>query len=230
VTLKHLLSFSSGYDWNEHVYGFGDSRDSHNQMFTSQDPVEYLLARAMTGTPGAAFHYNSGDTNLIGEVVRRQSPSPTLVQFAREYLFAPLEIDTFAWSGFSLAPGMTFASGGASLRPRDMAKLGQLYLDGGMWRGIQVVSPAWVEASTRMAIPLIDYGALTGYGYNWWLGSSAFRGRRSEFFLAAGWGGQYVFSYPELDLVVVFTAGGFYEERPLSVSNLIEDFILEAVM
>jgi len=231
ITLGHLLSFSSGFHWNEFVYGFDDPRDSHYMMFSSEDPIRHLLGRPLDTTPGALFHYNSGDTNLLGEIVRRASPSNTLIDFAVEHLFDPLGIDAFEWTRFGRAPEVTFASGGASLRPRDMAKLGALYLNGGTWNGTRLLSQAWVDESTEMVVPLIgNYPTLYGYGYNWWLGRFQFSGTTFEYFRAAGWGGQDVFVIPSLELVIVFTAGGYYDPRPLSVNEMIQDYILAAVL
>jgi len=231
ITLWHLLSFSSGYDWNEFVYGFDDPRDSHNQMFAAADPVAYLLARPVVSVPGAVFHYNSGDTNLMGEIVRRASSSATLVAYADRYLFQPLEISTYAWLRFPRDTRITFASGGVSLRPRDMAKLGELYLDGGVWNGTRIVSQQWVRASTTQAVPIGSaHRSLYGYGYNWWLGRSQYQGGTVEYFRAAGWGGQEVFVYRELDLVVVFTAGRYYDTSPLHVEDLLEQYILPAIV
>jgi len=93
ITLDHLLSFSSGYEWNEFVYGFDDPRDSHNQLFATFDPIGHLLARPVVTVPGMVFNYNSGDTNILGEIVRRITGSLTLVDFADRYLFQPLDID-----------------------------------------------------------------------------------------------------------------------------------------
>ncbi len=230
IAVEHLLSFTSGYAWNEFVYGFDDPRDSHNQMFRAGDPIGFLLARPVTTEPGSVFHYNSGDTNLLGEIVRRSAAASTLADFAERHLFQPLDIATYAWIRFSLAPAVTFASGGASLRPRDMAKLGALYLSGGTWNGTRVISEAWVTASTTEAIPLAgSYRTLYGYGYNWWLGRFPYLNGTVEYFRAAGWGGQDVIVVPELELVVVFTAGGYYEPRPLDVEDLIVDYILHAI-
>jgi len=230
ITLAHLLAFSSGYDWNEHVYGFDDPRDSHNQMFNTADPVGFLLGRPVIATAGSAFLYNSGDTNLLGEIVRRTSASENLVAFADRYLFNPLGIDSFSWIRFPLADHVTFASGGSSLRPRDMAKLGALYLSGGLWNGAQIISTSWVDASTEMSTPLIgDYRTLYGYGYNWWLGRSQYKERTVDYFRASGWGGQDIYAYHELDMIIVFTAGGYYETGPLDVNDLIEHYIFEAI-
>jgi CubicO group peptidase (beta-lactamase class C family) len=230
ITLAHLLSFSSGYDWNEFVYGFDDPRDSHNQMFATADPIGHLLARPVVTPPGSVFHYNSGDTNILGDIVRRATGSETLVEFADRYLFQPLGIDRYEWFRFPLADEVTFASGGASLRPRDMAKLGALYVNRGVWNGRRILSAQWVDASVRQSIPLPhNSGSLYGYGYNWWLGRLQYADRQVEYFRAAGWGGQDVYVVPELHMVVVFTAGAFYENRPLSNRVLIEEYIFEAI-
>jgi CubicO group peptidase (beta-lactamase class C family) len=229
ITLKHLLSFSSGLDWNEFVYGFGDARDSHNRMFAATDPVRFLLGRSVGDPPGSRFLYNSGDTNLVGEIVRRGTGSATLVEFAGEQLFGPLGIDSYDWWRFPLADQVTFASGGAFLRPRDMAKLGELYRHGGSWHGRQIVPASWVAASVTMSTPLPNYTTVYGYGYNWWLGRSQFRSREVDHFRASGWGGQDIYVFPELDLVLVFTAGGYYESLPLDYDDLMEDFIFPAI-
>ncbi|NNE48136.1 MAG: serine hydrolase [Rhodothermales bacterium] len=230
ITLRHLLSFSSGYEWNEFEYDFGDPRDSHYQMFNTIDPMGYLLGRAMISIPGSEFLYNSGDTNLLGEIIRKKSSASTLIDFAKENLFDPLGIEDFSWRRFSMVPELTFASGGASLRPRDMAKIGLLYLNSGVWDGRRILSDDWVDASTTMSTPLTgDYQPLYGYGYNWWLGRFAYGATNVAYYRAAGWGGQDVFVFPELEMVVVFTAGGYYESRPLRANDIIEDYILPAL-
>jgi CubicO group peptidase (beta-lactamase class C family) len=230
ITLRHLLSFSSGFEWNEHVFGFDDPRDSHYQMFSAEDPIRYLLGRPVTTAPGEAFHYNSGDTNLVGEIIRNASSAQSLMGFAEDLLFGPLDINSYEWMTIGTDSGFAFASGGISLRPRDMAKLGQLYLDGGVWAGRRVVSQGWVEESVEMAVPLIgDYTTLYGYGYNWWLGRFQFEGAPVDYFRAAGWGGQDIFVIPDLELVVVFTAGGYHEARPLSVNQMIQYHIFAAI-
>jgi CubicO group peptidase (beta-lactamase class C family) len=230
IALEHLLSFCSGFDWNEHAYGFDDPRDSHFQMFNATDPMEHLLGRPMVFDVGGEFHYNSGDTNILGEIVRRTSSSSTLVEFADRYLFQPLDIEAYEWIRFPLADEVTFASGGVSLRPRDMAKLGALYLNGGVWNGEHIVPEEWVNVSTQLHTPLLkQYRTLCGYGYNWWLGRSRFREGEVEHVRASGWGGQVVFVFPELELTVVFTAGAYYDTMPLSMIGLIEGYILRAI-
>ncbi len=112
-----------------------------------------------------------------------------------------------------------------------MAKLGAPYLSGGSWNGNQLISTSWVDASTTMSIPLVgDYRTLYGYGYNWWLGRSQYGERKIDYFRAGGWGGQNIYVYPEFDMIVVFTAGGYCETRPLDVNDLIEQYIFEAIV
>jgi len=231
LALKHLLAFCSGFDWNEFEYGFDDPRDSHYQMFATSDPIGYLLGRPMVSVIGAEFRYNSGDTNLMGEIVRKATSSATLVDYADQYLFQPLGITTYEWLRFPLATDVTFASGGASLRPRDMAKLGELYLEDGIWKSVRVVPEDWVAASRALSTPVPGTNrSIYGYGYNWWLGRSVYLNGTVEYFRAAGWGGQDVFVYPDLKLVVVFTAGAYYDTPPLSVGDLLENYILPAIV
>jgi CubicO group peptidase (beta-lactamase class C family) len=230
IALADLLAMRSGFDWNEFEYGFDDPRDSHHQMFAAADPMRFLLGRPLVSTPGTEFLYNSGDTNILGEVVRRSSSSSYLADFAESYLFEPLGIDTYRWTRMTLADEVTFASGGMYLRPRDMAKFGLLYLSGGSWNGRQIVSSAWVDASKEMSIPLVGYRTLYGYGYQFWLGRLPYGDDGVEYYLAAGWGGQYIYVISEFDMVVVFTAGGYYDTRPISFQGVIENYIFESIV
>ncbi|MFC1553328.1 serine hydrolase domain-containing protein [candidate division KSB1 bacterium] len=230
ISIKQMLAMSSGYDWNEFVYDWSDPRDSHFQLFISEDPIQYLLGRPVERAPGMEFHYNSGDTNILGEIVRRSTSSDNLSDFAETYLFEPLGIEYNYWQSHPLAEYLTFASGGLFLRPRDMAKFGQLYLNEGVWNGRQVISSSWVDASIKQSIPLISNSTYYyGYGYQWWLGQFTYDYRKVNFYLAYGWGGQCIFVIPELDMVIIHCAGGYFDSPPVSYIRIIEDYILKAV-
>src|SRR5262249_9762111 len=125
-----------------------------------------------------------------------------LDQFAREALFAPLGIEDWEWG--RMASGDPGASWGLRLRPRDLAKLGQLVLNRGSWQGRQLVSSDWIEAMTAPQQRLRQGNA---YGYLWWLGSETVDGREIELVSGLGWGGQLLLIAPHLDLVLVVTAG-----------------------
>ncbi len=231
ITLKDMLSFSSGFDWNEFEYGFDDPRDSHYQFFNTSDPMSYLLGRPVVTVPGTEFLYNSGDTNILGEIVKRSSSSNYLYEFAERYLLDPLGIETYHWNRMPQADSFTFASGGMYLRPRDMAKFGALYLNQGFWKGERIISSSWIESSTEISTPFAeDYRTLQGYGYQWWIGRFQLEPEDIRYYRATGWGGQYIIVFPDKDMVVVFTAGGYYENRPISFNDIIEYYIFEAIM
>jgi CubicO group peptidase (beta-lactamase class C family) len=230
ITLEHMLSMSSGIPWDE-GYSYTDPRNDLNQMFYGEDPVRYVLEKPIVAPPGSEFIYNSGTTNLLGEVVRR-STGLTLLEFARQHLLAPLGIDSADWIPFPNAPHIAVASSTLYLRPRDMAKIGQLYLQGGAWKGERIVSEGWVTESARESIRVPPSsspiaGLIHGYGYQWWRGT--FSNGDTETYFAAGWGGQFIFVLPDLDMVVVLT-GGQFEGDYQGFHDLINDHLLVAAL
>ena len=135
----------------------------------------------------------------------RKATGRPLDEFARETLFEPLGITRVEWSRVK---GDTDAGGGLRLRPRDMAKIGELVRAGGRWKDQQIVSRAWIESSTAEKIKGTDNQS---YGYLWWLGRSRYNGRVVYWIGALGRGGQSIRIVPELDLVVTVTAG-YYQD------------------
>ena len=230
ITLAHMLAMASGLPWNED-YPYDDPRNDLTSMVFSEDPIAYVLGKSNVAAPGMQFIYNSGTTNLLGEVVRRASDM-TLRAFAEQHLFAPLGITGYEWYAFPNAPGMAVASSALYLRPRDMAKIGQTYLDAGVWNGARVVSADWVTGSTARVIdvpasenPVPAY--LHGYGRQWWLGT--FPATNTDFYTAAGWGGQFIIVIPGYDMVVVITAGDFDHPTYDALLGMVDDYVLAAV-
>ena len=142
--------------------------------------------------------------------------------FADEYLFEPLGITDYKWD--YLNSEIIHASGNLELRPRDMAKLGYLFLKGGTWKGERIVSEEWIEESTKSHI-LPSW--TDGYGYQWWIETYNSNSTPTDSFFAAGWGGQRITVFPSLDMVVVFTGGNYVGEDP--VDDIITHYILSAV-
>ena len=105
-----------------------------------------------TAPAGQEFFYNTGALTLMSAIVRKAVGRP-LDEFAREALFAPLGITDFEWIRVK---GDTDAGGGLRLRPRDMAKIGQLALAGGRWNDRQIVSKAWIDASMTPRLEATD--------------------------------------------------------------------------
>jgi CubicO group peptidase (beta-lactamase class C family) len=203
IQLVHALTMSMGLAWVEATPSTGDDNDEV-RMHRAPDPCRYVLGLPVTAPAGQAFFYNTGALTLVSAVIRKATGRP-LDEFARETLFEPLGITGVEWTRVK---GDTDAGGGLRLRPRDMAKIGQLVLAGGSWNDRQIVSKAWIETSTAPKLKATDDQS---YGYLWWLGRSRLNGREVHWVGALGRGGQSIRIVPELDLVVAVTAG-YYQD------------------
>jgi CubicO group peptidase (beta-lactamase class C family) len=221
ITLKDLLTMSSGLDWNEGEYPLSDMRNDLIQLFIVPDPVEYVLAKPVVHAPGTHWYYNGGGTNVLGEVIR-QTTGLRMDDFASEHLFAPLGITDYEWDHIN--PDVIHASGNLRLRPRDMAKFGYLFLNGGLWDDKRIISKRWIEESTQEHVSFSQGG---GYGYQWWLRTYDSESGSVDAFYAAGWGGQKIIVFPSLDMVVVFTGGNYVSQDP--TDEIVSRFILPAV-
>jgi CubicO group peptidase (beta-lactamase class C family) len=222
ITLEHLLTMTSGFECNEMELPYSDTRNDLVQLFIVSDPIEYILAKPAIHEPGTEWYYSGGNTNLLGEIIR-ETTGLRMDDFAAEHLFAPLGITNYEWDYIN--PDMVHASGNLRLRPRDMAKFGALYLNGGVWNGERIVSEAWVEASTAEHVSL-SWGG--GYGYQWWQRTYKAGATSVDSFYAAGWGGQRITVFPSLDMVVVFTGGNYVQQEP--VDEIISRYILPAAL
>jgi len=222
ITLKHLLTMSAGLDWDEHTYSYFDSRNPHNRMYNSPDPIKFLLELPIANEPGTTFLYNSGLSILLGGIIRNTT-SFYANQLAEQYLFAPLGIEEYQWE--VIGNGTIQCGGGLRLRPRDMGKFGQLYLNGGTWKGMRIISRSWVEESVKKHI---DATSRMGYGFQWWTEQHRWNGQIIGSFSARGWGGQRIFVFPDLVLVVVFTGGNYYTTADPALTML-DQYILPAV-
>ena len=208
LTLRHALTMSAGLDWNESI-PYTDPRNDEIGMTRSIDPVRYVLSRPFVAEPAAVWNYNGGLTQLLGTIVQRSTGQP-LADYAHTVLFEPLKISDVEWVG-DLA-GVPAAASGLRLRPRDLAKIGSLYLHEGRWRGRQIVPAAWVRESTRRHLalrPAVSAFGTHGYGYQWWHNCYRTGWATFETYTAAGNGQQRVFAVPELDLVMTVLAGRY---------------------
>ncbi len=221
ITLAYLLTMTSGLEWNEMEFPYSNTRNDLVQLFIVSDPIEYILAKPVVNEPGTIWYYNGGGTNLLGEVIR-EATGMRMDVFADEYLFEPLGITDYEWD--YLNSEIIHASGNLELRPRDMAKLGYLFLKGGTWQGERIVSEEWIAESTKSHI---SPSWADGYGYQWWIETYHSNSTPVDSFYAAGWGGQRITVFPSLDMVVVFTGGNYVGENP--IDDIITHYILPAV-
>jgi CubicO group peptidase (beta-lactamase class C family) len=191
ITLKHLLTMSSGLEWSEPLR----SGLSDNWALTdSNSPADYFFNRPVAAQPGEMFNYNTGGSHLLSMIVA-DAAGVAAVDYVERALLAPLGIDRYMWQKDST--GHTLGGSGLALAPADLLRYGQLYLQRGVWEGEQILPEEWVDESTR---PHITTQNGVDYGYQWWV-------RPNGIYNALGWGGQQVIVLPKQDMVVVFTAG-----------------------
>jgi len=203
LQVRHLLTMTSGTEWRR-----------RGPPPAGPALLRAALAHPPAAPPGDRWHYSDLDADLLAVVLQRA----TGVQadaYAARYLFAPLAISGWDWEAGKI-DGFPRLYGNLRLRPRDMAKLGQLVLGGGVWKGRQVVPAAWIHESTRQQVEADG----AGYGYLWWREPvpPAFP---SEVISARGVGSQLVYVAPELDLVAVVTGGNQLNDRMFDIGRLL---------
>lgn len=184
MTVENLLTMRSGFACTSHGGGSTDE-----QMWASPDWVQFSLDLPMATEPGAGYNYCSQNSHLLSAIVQETTGMNALA-FAEEHLIEPLGIGNTVWP--TDPQGVSRGWGEMKMAPRDMAKLGYLFLNEGVWEDKQVVSAEWVEAAT---VPEQS----TTYGYQWWL--------KPEYgaYWATGVGGQNIFVVPDKELIVVTT-------------------------
>ncbi len=219
LTLRHLLTMSTGLEWHEEA---PYTNDSLGRMVRSRDWVQFILDQPMIAEPGEVFAYNSGVSHLLSALIQ-QTTGQTAQDYAKEKLFDPLGFSDVPWQ--TDPQGRAIGGWGLSLTAREMAKLGLLYLYEGAWDGEQLVPKAWVEQSTTQHIQgegaEHGYGYGYGYGFQWWIIPEL----SPRAFAALGLMGQHILVIPEQDLVVVFAS----EDVQIDLIALTENVILPGV-
>ncbi len=224
IRLDHVLSMSGGLAWDESSLPYSDSDNDWIRASRADDPIGFALSRPVVADPGTQFNYH-GVYSIFPSYLIQREVGVSAEEFAVENLFAPMGITEWEWE--TIASGLTDTDGGLYLRPRDMLKLGQLYLDGGVWSGDRIVSAAWVEESTQRRI--VNEG-MPDYCLLWWCDDFHYGDRSTYTYFASGHGGQKIFVFPSFDLVVVLTHQVFdngYGE--LNNIGILSRYVLPAV-
>ena len=232
ITIEHLLTMTSGLQWNEWNAPHGTSANDVDRLYFEcyNDPLSCVLERPLVSAPGESFTYNGGGIIMLGEILRNAT-GMDIVQFSKQYLFGPTEVDSLQWDSFP--KGEIEAASGLHLKPRDMLKFGITYLNGGVWNGERILPEDWVKKSSvvygnndRINIPIEDSGK-NGYGYTWWISEVGSGSNRTSIYRANGWGGQVIMVLPDKNMVVVFTGGNYSAKSHLF--EILERFILPAI-
>jgi CubicO group peptidase (beta-lactamase class C family) len=189
VTLWEWLTMTSGLQW--------DAAGDWQRLLAAPDWVAMTLGLPVTGIPTQTYVYNTGGSHVLGVMVAAAAGKP-LETFAQDVLWKPLGIKPGDW--MRSPQGEVCGGSGLELTPRDMLKLGFLYLHGGAWDGEQIMTPEYVANATTWQSAGDATGGWAGYGYQWWI-TATDAGYPSYF--ALGYGGQHIYVVPALDLVVV---------------------------
>ncbi|MBA2682143.1 MAG: serine hydrolase [Ktedonobacteraceae bacterium] len=218
IILRHLLTMTSGID---SITSGRLHPEEHKSV------LETIFAAPLSSPPGSTFRYSDPGVDLLGEVLSQALPTD-LLTFATEHLFHPLGIETSEQSGFrwdlDFYGNLYRGGSGIHMTPRDMAKFGYLYLNGGTWEGQPLIPASYVQASSHAQNPG-GWPEEDAYGFLWWI--TALEGHAA--FYAAGVGGQYTYIVPDLDLLVVISSE--YERRSgAPQKELLSRFVLPSVI
>ena len=209
ITMRHLLTMTSGLQWDENT-PYLDPKNSEIQMDVSDDPVQFILSRKLTSVPGTTWNYSAASATLLGEILRKAT-GERLDQFARKNLFAPLGIKKYIWEPMLKDKDMTAAAWGLRLRSRDLAKFGLLYMNDGKWGNKQVLDSDWVKQSLKAQVlrPSESPKTVLGYGFQFWTEPLTLPRYKTDLPFAMGRGGQLIIFWRSMDMVLVFTGGNY---------------------
>jgi CubicO group peptidase (beta-lactamase class C family) len=231
ITVEDLLSMSSLLECDDQNQY---SRGNEESMYLLEDWTQFALDLPVRGFPdwvtkpqdapyGRSFSYCTAGPTLLGPLLEKAT-GEKVDQFAARTLFGPLGITRVKWQYTPAGPAMT--GGGLGLRSRDLLKLGQLYLDGGVWRGKRIVSAGWVRQSMS---PHAQVDENTDYGYFWWIKTFRQDGQAHRAVMMSGSGGNKVAVIPEQRMVVVITTTNFQVRQPHAISEkLLTDYVFKA--
>jgi CubicO group peptidase (beta-lactamase class C family) len=230
ITIEHFLTMSSALecdDWDDASPG------NEERMYPLDDWIKFTLdlpvreiesGRARDAERSRSFSYCAAGVTTLGGVLERATKT-SVPQFAKDVLFEPLGIEQAAWKFSRL--GLALTGGGLELRARDLLKLGQLYLQGGVWEGKQLVPAAWVTRSLEVQARIDDQ---TDYGYLWWRKSFAANGKRYGTWFMSGNGGNKVAIVPEERLAVVLASVNYNTRGMHDLTHkLLSEHVLAAV-
>ena len=197
ITVQSLLDMTSGLEWTEPLTG---RPDSMFEMERSTDWVKFILDRPMSNAPGSAFNYNSGNPHLLSAIITKLTGLSAL-DYANAKLFGPLGINDATWPHDP--QGISVGGYGLNLLPRDMAKIGYLYLRNGAWEGKQLLPSAWIDKVTHATVDMHLQLGLRYSNLFWAL-------LDKHVYMAVGYHRQVIMVFPDLDVVAVTTGRGNY--------------------
>lgn len=216
ITIEDLLTMQSGLETT--------SNRNYGAWVQSRDWVRYVLRQPLVSPPGSRMEYSTGNTHLLSAILTRVSGTSTW-HFAQETLADPLGFELARWTRDP--QGVYLGGNNMLLTPRQMLAFGELYLHRGRAQDRQIVPEAWVDASVVPRTRSRWSDRL--YGYGWWIRKLG----GQQVFYAWGYGGQFIFVVPHLELVVVTTSSTTVEDERRghrsTLYDVVERFIIEPI-
>lgn len=226
ITIGDLMDMSSGLACDDNDAASPGGEEAMQRQNAERDWYRYTLNLPVVQAPGAdKAVYCSAGINLLGGVVR-QATGRRLTDLFQDWIAGPMQMRGYH---MNLMPDDDlYLAGGIRMRPRDMLKLGQLYLNGGVWNGRRLIDKNWIDASVARHT---TFGPNHDYGYAWHLHTFTVGGHDYRGYAAEGNGGQFVIVVPELDLVVAITAGNYGQFSVwYPLQELVTEYVIPAVL
>jgi CubicO group peptidase (beta-lactamase class C family) len=210
MTVQDLLNMTSGIKWQESRY---TPDETIMRMYHAPDRTAFVLDQPMSDPPGTKFYYDSGNPYVLSAIITRRT-GMNAWDYAKQKLFAPLGIATAHWTKPD-AQGVTDGEAGLWLDPRDMLKIGYLYLHEGIWDGQQIIPASWAAYAEAGRVPA-KFGM--HYANLWW--SMPEKGA----LMALGRHSQWILVLPKYDIVVAMT-GYMPDDEYYPADRLIDDIV-----
>jgi len=214
ATLEDLLTMRTGIEWHEQDRPLDETNTTH-QLEHSQDWIQFTLDQPSDAAPGEKWVYNSGGSHLMSGVIL-DATGRTIDYYAEEYVFGPLEIFDYHWK--KTPRGLPDTEGGLYLEAEQVAKIGLLYLRGGMWKNERILDASFVsEAIARQVDPVNRIG--WAYGYQWWRLDPE---DNVPVWAGLGFGGQYLLVLPGHNLIGVINSWNIFRQQ---IQYILPDFL-----
>jgi len=220
ATLADLLTMRSGIEWHEQDRPFDDTNTTL-QLEGSEDWIQFTLDQPMDAASGEKWVYNSGGSHLMSGVIKNAT-GRFIDAYAEAYLFGPLGIDDYHWK--KTPKGFPDTEGGLYLEAEQLAKIGYLYLQGGVWEGQRILDADFVASATALQVERVNAPGW-GYGYQWW---RLDRGGE-EIWAGLGFGGQFLLVLPAHDLIGVVNGWNLFDRPQAPILGALLDALLASV-
>jgi CubicO group peptidase (beta-lactamase class C family) len=217
ATLENLLTMQLGMEWHELDRPI-DSTNTTGQLEESKDWIQFTLNQPMDTIPGTKWVYNSGSSQLMSGIIKKAT-GLHMDEYAEKYLFTPLGIENFHWK--KTPGGYTDTEGGLFLEAQDLAKIGFLMLNNGIWDGQQIISSDWAK---RSILKHVELDKEKGYGYQWWREDED----QVEIWACKGFGGQYLLVFPKFKTIAVVNSWNIFDEKTENILKATKTAVIES--